>query len=179
MNERLIGSLFVIALGHLEDESHNRPGQSMPLNIIYSTNISDKNSPVTNCLSPSSLLASQFSQSIGFSPTSSSFDDFNNRLVRHVFLPTNILHSPTLTNSTVTMSTGTPVTATSSTTTTTTVPLVSPISSSSNLLLSFASNANRFEIFPQQRRDQQSMVDTSTTSSTTNAATPTTHVLCR
>jgi len=38
----------------------------------------------SNCLSPSSSLASQFSQSIAFSPTS---DDFTSHLSRHVFLP--------------------------------------------------------------------------------------------
>ncbi len=38
----------------------------------------------SNCLSPSSSLASQFSQSIAFSPTS---DDLSSHLSRHVFLP--------------------------------------------------------------------------------------------
>lgn len=159
-----------------EDESQNRPGQSMPLNIIYSSNLSDTSSPVTNCLSPSSSLASQFSQSIAFSPTSSSLDDFNNRLVRHVYIPTNIIHSPILTNSTPMTSTLTPTAP--NTTTTTTVPLVSPLPSSSNLLLSFTSNPNRFEFLPQQRHDQQTMVETSTSTSSANP-TATTHVLCR
>lgn len=162
-----------------EDESQTRPKQSMPLNITHSSKLSDTNSPVTHCLSPSSSLASQFSQSIAFSPTSS-FDDLNNRSIRQVFLPTNILHTTPLTNPTMTTSIVTPTTTmmTTTTTTTTTVPLVSPITSSSNLLLSFASNSNRFDIFPQQRRDQQTMVETSTSTSSTTAK-PTTHVLCR
>jgi hypothetical protein len=38
----------------------------------------------SNCLSPSSSLASQFSHSIAFSPIS---DDLTSRISRHVFLP--------------------------------------------------------------------------------------------
>jgi hypothetical protein len=51
----------------------------------------------STCLSPSSSLASQFSQSIAFSPTS---DDLTSRITRHVFLPnqSTISNLPTTTN---------------------------------------------------------------------------------
>jgi hypothetical protein len=94
----------------------------------------------SNCLSPSSSLASQFSQSIAFSPTS---DDLPSHITRHVFLP-NQSNLPT-----------------------------------TNLILSLTSSQNRFEFFhPQQRRDQQTIVATSTNTSTSNTPTST-HVLCR
>jgi hypothetical protein len=49
---------------------------------------------LSSCLSPSSVLATQFSQSIAFSPPS---DDLTSHLRRHVFLPnqSTISNSPT------------------------------------------------------------------------------------
>jgi hypothetical protein len=97
----------------------------------------------STCLSPSSLLASQFSQSIAFSPTS---DDLTSRIKRHVFLP----NQSTISNLPTT-----------------------------NLILSLTSTPNRFEFFhPQQRRDQQTIVAPSTSTSTSNTPTNS-HVLCR
>jgi hypothetical protein len=91
-----------------------------------------------NCLSPSSSLASQFSQSIAFSPTS---DDLASHIKRHVSTISNL---PT-----------------------------------TNLILSLTSTQNRFEFYhPQQRRDQQPIVATSTNTSTSSTPTST-HVLCR
>jgi hypothetical protein len=138
------------------DEPNNRPLQSAPMEITYSSKLSDTSSPIINCLSPSSSLASQFSHSIAFSPTSS-LDDFNSRSSRHVFLPN---QNPVKT---------------------TTVPLMST-SPTQNLIFSLTQTPNHFELFhhhhqQQQRRDQQTIVDTSNNTSSTNATT--THVLCR
>jgi hypothetical protein len=123
------------------------------MEITNSTKLSDTTSPINNCLSPSSSLASQFSQSIAFSPTSS-LDDFNSRLSHHVFLPNQ--------NSTKT----------------TTVPLMAN-SPTTNLIFSLTQTPNHFNFFnhQQQRHDQQPIVDTSNNTSSTN--TTTTHVLCR
>jgi len=93
-----------------------------------------------NCLSPSSSLACQFSQSIAFSPTS---DDLSSHIKHHVFLPNQ-----------------------------TTIP-------TKNLLLSLKSTSNHFDFFhSQQRHDQQTIVATSTNTSTSNTPSST-HVLCR
>jgi len=123
------------------------------MEITCSSKLSDTSSPITNCLSPSSSLASQFSHSIAFSPTSS-LDDFNSRLSRHVFLPN---QNPVKT---------------------TTVPLMSS-SPTTNLIFSLTQTPNHFNYFnhQQQRHDQQPIVDTSNNTSSTN--TTTTHVLCR
>jgi hypothetical protein len=123
------------------------------MEITYSSKLSDTTSPISNCLSPSSSLASQFSHSIGFSPTSS-LDDFNSRLSRHVFLPNQ--------NSTKT----------------TTVPLMAS-SPTTNLIFSITQTPNHFNFFNHQqpRHDEQPIVDTSSNTSSTNATT--THVLCR
>jgi hypothetical protein len=126
------------------------------MEITFSSKLSDTSSPITHCLSPSSSLASQFSHSIAFSPTSS-LDDFNSRLSRHVFLPNQ--------NSVKT----------------TTVPLMSS-SPTTNLIFSLTQTPNHFEFFhhqqqQQQRRDQPPIVETSSNTSSTN--TTTTHVLCR
>ncbi|CAF0725707.1 unnamed protein product [Adineta ricciae] len=139
------------------DETQTRPLQSAPMVISYSSKLSDTSSSLTNCLSPSSSLASQFSHSIAFSPTSSSLDDFNSRLSsRHVFLNSQ-----------------------NSDQSTPTVPVVSTLPTS-NIIFSLTQPANHFEFFhsQQQRRDQQTtMVEPSPNTSSTN--TPTTHVLCR
>jgi hypothetical protein len=128
------------------------------MEITYSSKLSDTSSPITNCLSPSSSLASQFSQSIAFSPTSS-LDDFNSRLSRHAFLPN---QNPTKI--------------------TTTVPLIST-SPTQNLIFSLTQTPNHFEFFHHrhqqpQRHDQQTIVDTSN-NNTSSTNTTTTHVLCR
>jgi hypothetical protein len=111
------------------------------MEITCSSKLSDTSSPITNCLSPSSSLASQFSHSIAFSPTSS-LDDFNSRLSRHVFLPTQ--------NSAKT----------------TTVPLMSS-SPTTNLIFSLTKTPNHFEFFHQQ----QPSVETSNNTSSTNSST--------
>ncbi|CAF4693460.1 unnamed protein product, partial [Rotaria socialis] len=138
-----------------EDIPNNRPSQSAPMEITYSSKLSDTNSSITGCLSPSSL-ASQFSQSIGFSPTSAA-DDLNSRLSRHVFLQNQNLMK-----------------------TTTTVPLISS-SPTTNLLLSIKQTPNHFDLFHHQqqphRHDQQTIVESSTNTRSTN--TTTNHVLCR
>jgi hypothetical protein len=135
------------------DEPSCRPIQSAPMKITYSSKMSDTSSPLSACLSPSSSLAAQFHQAVGFSPTSS-FDEFHSRSSRPA-LP-----------------------AQSASVTTTTVPLVSH-SPTTNLILSFTSTPSRFELFhqQQQRRDQSTIVDTSSAASSTNAKS--THVLCR
>ncbi|UJR33707.1 hypothetical protein I4U23_021136 [Adineta vaga] len=144
------------------DEPYNRPLQSTPMIITYPSKLSDTSSSLTNCLSPSSSLASQFSQSIAFSPKSSSLDDLNSRLSsHHVFLANQ-----------------------NSDKTTTTVPLVSTLPTS-NLIFSLTQPSSHYEYFHHhqqqqqqpQRRDQQSIVEPSTKTSSTN--TSTTHVLCR
>ncbi len=131
------------------DEPSNRPAQSAPMEITYSSKLSDTTSPISNCLSPSSSLASQFSHSIAFSPTSS-LDDFNSRLSRHVFLPTQ--------NSAKT----------------TTVPLMAG-SPTTNIIFSLTQAPTHFNYFnhQQQRHDQETSNNTSSTNPTT------THVLCR
>jgi hypothetical protein len=123
------------------------------MEITYSSKLSDTTSPISNCLSPSSSLASQFSQSIAFSPTSS-LDDFNSRLSQHTFLPNQ--------NSTKT----------------TTVPLMTS-SPTTNLIFSLTQTPNHFNFFnhQQQRHEQQPIVETPNNTSSTNATT--THVLCR
>ena len=134
------------------DEVRNLPNPSDPVTILYRSKLSDTSSSMAQCISPTLSLASQFSHSVGFSPTSSA-DDFHSRSTRHPFLP-NSISSPTIT---------------------TTVPLMSNVTSS-NLLLSFPS---RFDLFhPQARRDQQKIVETSTAGSSSNAP-ASTHVLCR
>ncbi|CAF0753714.1 unnamed protein product [Rotaria sordida] len=137
-----------------EDIPNNRPFQSAPMEITYSSKLSDTSSPITSCLSPSSL-ASQFSQSIGFSPTSS-LDDFNSHLSRHVFLPNQNQSKPT------------------------TIPLTSN-SPTTNLIFSLTQTPNHFDFFQhhqqQQRHDQQPIVETSNNTSSTNTTTK--HVLCR
>jgi hypothetical protein len=118
------------------------------MDITYSSKLSDTSSPLTSCLSPSSSLAAQFSQSIAFSPTSSS-DDYNSHLSRHIFLPHQIPAKIT------------------------TVPLTST-SPTTNLIFSITSTQNHFDYFhhQQQRRDQQTIVETSNNP-------PSTNVLCR
>ncbi len=135
-----------------DEPSNNRPAQSAPMEITYSSKLSDTTSPISNCLSPSSSLASQFSHSIAFSPTSS-LDDFNSRLSRHVFLPTQ--------NSTKT----------------TTVPLMAS-SPTTNIIFSLTQTPTHFNYFnhQQQRHDPETSNNNNNTSST-NATT--THVLCR
>jgi hypothetical protein len=138
----------------LLDEPHNRPFQSAPMEITYSTKLSDTTTPISNCLSPSSSLASQFSQSIAFSPTSS-LDEFNSRLSHHVFIPNQ--NSPKIT---------------------TTVPLMTN-SPTTNIIFSLTQTPTHFNFFNHQqpRHDQQNIVDASKNTSSTNATT--THVLCR
>ena len=141
-------------------ELTTRPNQSAPMEIIYSSKLNDTNSPTTNCLSPSSL-ASQFSQSIGFSSTSSSLNDFNSHSSVRAVLPNQNLIK------------------------TTTVPLTSSLPTP-NLIFSLTKTPKNFEFFqhhhPQQdqrqRQDQQTIVETSHNSSSTKT-TATTHVLCR
>ncbi len=124
------------------------------MEITYPSKLSDITSPISNCLSPSSSLASQFSHSITFSPTSSSFDDLNSRITRHAFLP-----NPNFTR-------------------TTTVPLMAG-SPTTNLIFSLTQTPNHFNFFNHQQpsHDQQPIVDTANSTSSTNAST--THVLCR
>ncbi len=119
------------------------------MEITYPSKLNDKTSPTNTCLSPSSSLASQFSHSIAFSPISS-LDDFNSRLSRHVFLPNQ--------NSTKT----------------TTVPLMTN-SPTTNIIFSLTQPTNHFDYFnhQQQRHDQETSNNTSSTNPTT------THVLCR
>ena len=149
---RLNGTKNDAVFDHLDDP-HCRPIQSAPMKIAYPSKMSDTSSPLSTCLSPSSSLAAQFHQAVAFSPTSS-FDDFHSRSSRSA-LP-----------------------AQSASVTTTTVPLVSH-SPTTNLILSLTSTPNRFEIFhqQQQRRDQSTIIDTSTAASSTNAKSA--HVLCR
>ena len=141
------------------DEPSNRPLQSAPMEINSASQLRDKNFSNTSCLSPSSSLVSQFTQSFAFSPTSSS-DDIHSRLLRHPFIQQST------------------VSTTGAIATTTTVPLMKPIQTT-NLLLSLTPKQDHLEIFnPKQARDhQQKIVDTSSTSS--SAGTTTTHVLCR
>ncbi|CAF5171254.1 unnamed protein product [Rotaria magnacalcarata] len=138
-----------------EDIPNNRPSQSGPMEITHSSKLSDTNSSITGSLSPSSL-ASQFSQSIGFSSTSKA-DDFNSRLSRHVFLPNQNLMK-----------------------TTTTVPLISS-SPTTNLIFSITQTPNHFDLFHHQqqpqRHDQQTIVESSNNTRSTNTTTK--HVLCR
>lgn len=133
-----------------EDEPKNRPNQSAPMQITNSLRLNKGTSPINGCLSPSSLLASEFYHSVAFSPTSSSLDDFNSRSTHPVFIPNQ----------------------------TTTVPLISH-SPTTNLIFNLSQKPNNFDYFnqQQQRHDQQTIVDTSTKTSSAN--TTTTHVLCR
>ncbi|CAF0735977.1 unnamed protein product [Rotaria sp. Silwood1] len=138
-----------------EDIPNNRPFPSAPMEITYSSKLSDTNSSITSCLSPSSL-ASQFSQSIGFSPTSS-LDDLNSRLSRHGFLQNQNLAK------------------------TATVPLISS-SPTTNLIFSLTQTPNHFNFFhhhqqQQQRNDQQTIVETPNNTSSTSTTSK--HVLCR
>jgi len=125
------------------------------MEITYPTKLSTATSPISNCLSPSSSLACQFSQSIAFSPTSSTLDDCNSRLSHSIFVPTQ---------------------------TTSTVPLITH-SPATNLIFNLAPTSNHYSFFnsqqqqQQQQHDQKPIVDTSTKTSSTN--TTTTHVLCR
>lgn len=127
------------------------------MKITNTSKLNDTTSSINNCLSPSSSLASQFSHSIAFSPTSLSLDDFNSRLSQHVFIPNQNITKPT-----------------------TTVPLMTN-SPTTNLIFSLTQTPNHFNFFnhQQQRHDQQTIVDTSTTNNTTSTNTTTTHVLCR
>ncbi|CAF2329738.1 unnamed protein product [Rotaria sp. Silwood2] len=136
-----------------EDIPNNRPFQSAPMEITHSSKLSDTSSPITSCLSPSSL-ASQFSQSIGISRTS--LDDLNSRLSHHVFLQNQNLAK------------------------TATVPLMSS-SPTTNLIFTLTQTPNHFDFFhhhqQQQRHDQQTIVETPNNTSPTNTTTK--HVLCR
>lgn len=101
---------------------------------------------LTSCFSPTSVLVSQFSQSIDFSPP---LNDLSSNLSRQTYPnnPSTISNIPT-----------------------------------TNLILSLSSTSNRFENYhPQQRRgDQQTIVNPSTTStSTSNPTSTSTHILCR
>ncbi|CAF1514456.1 unnamed protein product, partial [Adineta steineri] len=115
---------------------------------------SDTNFPIINCLSPSSSLASRFSQSVAFSPTSSSLDDLNSRLSHHTLLSN---QNPDRT----------------------TVPLISSLPTS-NLIFSISQTPNHYEYFnpKQERHDQQPIVQPTNTN-TSSTTTTTTHVLCR
>ena len=121
------------------------------MEITYPSKLNDAISPISNCLSPTSDLTSQFYQSVAFSPPSSS-DDFNSR---HVFSS----------NQTSNKSITTPLVASSPTT---------------NIIFSLTQTANPFNYFNHQqpRHDQQTIVETSNTTSSSNATT-TAHVLCR
>ncbi|CAF3649592.1 unnamed protein product [Adineta steineri] len=137
-----------------EVDPHKRPFQSAPMLITNPAKLSDTNFPIINCLSPSSSLASRFSQSVAFSPTSSSLDDLNSRLSHHTLLSN---QNPDRT----------------------TVPLISSLPTS-NLIFSISQTPNHYEYFnpKQERHDQQPIVQPTNTN-TSSTTTTTTHVLCR
>ena len=114
----------------------------------------------SNSLSPSSLLAKRFSQSIAFSPTSDELSSYPNR---QSFLPNQlspVFHSPT-TN------------------------IVLNSTSNSNGCELFHDHDHRHQEHRQQeqeqeqRRDQQTSLSTSSNNTSTSASRIGTHVLCR
>lgn len=125
------------------------------MDISYSTNLRDKNSSITNCLSPSSL-ASHFRNSVVFSPSSLADDS-------HTRLPPGSYSSKHSKSSTVSNQP--------------TLTLMKPLQQT-NYLLNFTSNNNRFDFFNgKSTADHQTIVQSTTNSSSAN--TTTTHVLCR
>jgi hypothetical protein len=127
-------------MGKKIDEPTNHLSQSTSMETAYSS----------NCLSPSSSLASQFSQSVGFCSASIlSSDDLSSRITRHVFLPN---QSNTISNS----------------------PTKNIILS----LTSTPNRFDFYHHHQQQTHDQQNIVTTSTSTSSSSTSTNA-HVLCR